>query len=226
MQLIPIMQQVEDKMKKLFILPIIFLLTLSFALAQSVSRDMPSRVDPGSEVSITLTLNGAPVGEGVAIEDSIPNTITLKSWEISGSEEAKADVSYQKKDSQTAGFDRHSWPFTAASGSPSITYKIDAPTTEGSYNFETRWITSAGFSKASATLVVRTITCGDGICEGSENSDTCESDCPKPAPPPTPVDTPSPIEGPGASPTGWIILVVVVVIGIIGYFVYKKKQGV
>jgi len=212
-------------MKKILILSTIFLLTLSFALAQSVSRDMPSRVDPGSEVSITLTLNGAPVGEGVAIEDSIPNTITLKSWEISGSEEAKADVSYQKKASRKEGFDRHSWPFTASSGSPSVTYKIDAPTTEGSYEFETRWITSAGFSKASATLTVRTITCGDGICEGGENSDTCVSDCPKPALPPPAAEEAVEKEPTSRTAIAWIVVVLIVAAAGIGYYMWRKKQN-
>jgi len=220
-------------MKKLILLPVLFLLTLSMVLAASVSRNMPDRVDPGAEVEVTLTLNGAPVGEGVAIEDSIPNTITVKSWEVLGSEESKGDVSYQQKASQKEGFQRHSWPFTAASGAPSVTYKFDAPAAVGSYVFETRWITSEGFSKDSTTLIVRTITCGDGVCEGNENSDTCETDCPKPAPPPppapaptpTPSEEPSPADEPaGKVPVAWIIAAVVVILGIILIVVYQKKK--
>jgi hypothetical protein len=211
-------------MKKLIILPLLFLMALGIVLGASVSRDIPSRVDPGSEVEITLTLNGAPAGQGVAIEDSIPSTISIKSWEISGSEEAKDGVSYQQKPSQREGFARNSWAFTAASDSPSITYKIDAPTTEGSYEFETRWITSEGFSKASATLAVRTVTCGDGICEGDENSDTCETDCPRPAPEET-VEEQKPVEAPAKkAPAAWLIAVVVVIIGIILIVLYQKKK--
>ncbi|HJN57264.1 MAG: hypothetical protein QF436_00880 [Candidatus Woesearchaeota archaeon] len=212
-------------MKKLIVLLVMSLLALSAVFAASVGRDMPARVDPGAEVSITLTLNGAPAGEGVAIEDTIPNTISLKSWEISGSEEAKDDVSYATKASQKEGFDRHSWAFTASSGSPSITYKIDAPSAEGSHEFETRWITSEGFSKSSATLNVRTVTCGDGICEENENSDNCEADCPRAeAPAPTPVEEPKPVEAPGKSPTAWIIAAIVVIIGIALIVMYQKKK--
>jgi hypothetical protein len=210
-------------MKKLIILPLLFLMALGIVLGASVSRDIPSRVDPGSEVEITLTLNGAPAGQGVAIEDSIPSTISIKSWEISGSEEAKDGVSYQQKPSQREGFARNSWAFTAASDSPSITYKIDAPTTEGSYEFETRWIASEGFSKASATLAVRTVTCGDGICEGDETSDTCETDCPRPAPEEA-VEEPKPVEVPAKAPAAWLIAVVVVIIGIILIVLYQKKK--
>ena len=211
-------------MRKLLVLPIIFILALSIALAASVSRNMPSRVDPGSEVQVTLTLSGATAGDGVAIEDTIPNTITVKSWEISGSQEAKADVSYQKKASQKEGFDRHSWAFTAASGSPSITYKFDAPAV-GGYEFDVRWITREGFSHSASTLTVRTITCGDGTCEGNENSDNCAADCPKPAEaaPPT-VEAPKAVEAPSKAPTAWIIAAVVVILGIILIVAYQKKK--
>ena len=216
-------------MKKLILLPVLFLLTLSMVLAASVSRNMPDRVDPGAEVEVTLTLNEAPVGEAVIIADSIPNTITVKSWEVLGSEEAKADVSYQQKASQKEGFQRHSWEFTTASGAPSVIYKFDAPVVVGSYVFETRWITSEGFSKDSTTLIVRTISCGDGVCEGNENSDTCEADCPKPVPP-APTPTPAPTEEPkveepaGKVPVAWIIAAVVVILGIILIVVYQKKK--
>ena len=211
-------------MRKLLVLPIIFLLALSVALAASVSRDMPSRADPGSEVQVTLTLNGATAGEGVAIEDTIPNTIAVKSWEISGSQEAKADVSYQKKASQKEGFDRHSWAFTAV-GSPSITYKFDAPAV-GGYEFDVRWITSEGFSHSASTLAVRTITCGDGACEGNENTDNCAADCPKPAEAAPSAVAPKAIEAPGKAPVAWIIAAVVIILGIVLIVMYqKKKQG-
>lgn len=210
-------------MKKLLVLPIIFVLALSMALAASVSRDMPSRVDPGSEVQVTLTLNGATAGEGVAIEDTIPNAITIKSWEVSGSQEAKDAVSYQQKASQKEGFSRNSWAFTAASTSPSITYKFDAPAV-GSYEFDVRWITKEGFSHAASTLAVRTITCGDGACEGDENSDNCIADCPRAAEaPPTPVE-PKALEAPGKAPIAWIIAAVVVILGIILIAAYQKKK--
>lgn len=209
-------------MKKLFILPIIFILTLTLVFAASVTRTMTSRVDPGSEVEIKLTLNGANVGEAVAIEDTMPNTISLiKSWDISGSEEAKSAVSYVKKASKKEGYDRHSWSFTASSSSPTVTYKIDAPSTEAGYEFDVRWVTSEGFSHQASTLTVRTITCGDGVCEGNENNDNCEADCPKPAPAP-----PAPEEEVAAGALGWlwIVFIAIIVIGVIVYFTVVKKK--
>ena len=41
---------------------------------------------------------------------------------------------------------------------------------------------------------------------------------------PTPVEKPKPIEAPKKAPVGWIILAAVLVIGVIGYFVYQKKK--
>lgn len=211
-------------MKKLLVFPIIFVLALSMALAASVSRNMPSRADPGAEVQVILTLNGVTAGEGVAIEDTVPNAITITSWEISGSQEAKEAVSYQQKASQKEGFSRNSWAFTAASGSPTITYKFNAPVV-GSYEFDVRWITKEGFSHAASTLAVRTITCGDGVCEGTENSNNCVADCPKPVQSaPAPVVEPKPVEAPSKAPVAWIIAAVVVILGIILIVAYQKKK--
>ena len=210
-------------MKKLIVLPIIFLLTLSVVLAASVSRSMSSRVEPSSEVEIILTMSGAPVGEQVAIEDNIPNTITVKSWEISGSQEPKGEVSYVKKPSAKSGIDRHSWAFTASSGSPSVTYKIDAPSALGNFEFDVRWVTSDGFNHQASTLTVRTITCGDGVCEGNENSDSCEADCPKSAPAPSS----APVEevAPPKKSTGTIFVVIVVVLAALAAGYWYKKKG-
>ena len=197
---------------------------MGFVLAASVSRNVPSRVDPGSEVTVTLSMSGANAGEGTAIEDTIPSNIKIKSWDISGTEEAKDAVSYVTKPSKKEGFTRHSWSFTAA-GSPSITYKFDAPSTEGGLAFDVRWVTSDGFSHQESTLDVRAVRCGDGRCEGSENSDNCVADCPKPPPPApttTPTETPTTPEAPSASNTMWVILAVVAII-IIGALVYKGQ---
>ena len=208
-------------MKKLLILPLILLLAIGFVLAATVNRDMPSRADPGSGVTAKLTLSGANAGEGTAIEEIIPDTITIKSWDISGSKEAKSAVGYTKKASKTTGFTRHSWTFTAASSSPSITYKFDAPSTEGNLKFDVRWITSDGFSHKESSLAVRTVKCGDGICEGSENSDNCEADCPKPKPPAP--KAPAAKEKPKAN-VGVIIAIIAIIIIIVAVVLSKKKK--
>lgn len=213
---------------KLMILPFVFLLSISLVLAASVSRNMPSRVDPGSEVEVKLTLSGAAAGQSVAIEDNVPNTITLTSWSIDGSQEAKEQVSHQQKPSSKAGIDRHSWAFTAASGSPTVTYKFNAPSALGSYEFDVRWVTSEGFNHQASTLTVRTITCGDGVCEGSENSDNCVGDCPKPAAPaPAPAEVPvptvpEPTKGSGALVA--LVVVIVIIAGALGYRYMKKGK--
>ena len=214
---------------KFIILPFVFLLLLSWVLAASVSRTMSARVEPNSEVQVTLTLNGAKTGEAVAIEDTIPNTISINSWEISGSKEAKSEVNYVTKPSQKAGLNRNSWSFTAATGAPSISYKFNAPSATGNLEFDVRWVTSEGFSHQTSALTVRTITCGDSVCEGSENSDNCVQDCPKPAPPSPPPPAPTPL--PTVKPSGlsnitigWIVVAIIVIGAAIGYFMWQKKK--
>ncbi|MBI2651784.1 hypothetical protein HYX01_04895 [Candidatus Woesearchaeota archaeon] len=210
-------------MKKLLFFPIIFLLSLSVVFAASVNRNMPSKVEPSVEVEVILTLSGVTVGEAVAIEDSIPNTITLKSWEISGSKETKDAVSHVMKASQKEGFDRHSWAFTASSSSPAVTYKFDAPSVLGSYEFDVRWVTKEGFSHQASTLTVRTISCGDGVCEGNENSDNCEKDCPKKIAAPVEVK-PQPVQARAKAPVGWVVAAVVLILGIVLLMAYQKKK--
>ena len=215
---------------KFIIIPFVFLLLLGVVSAASVTRVMTSRVDPGAEVQVTLTLNGAKSGEAVAIEDTFADTISIKSWEISGSKESKADVSYITKPSQKAGLSRNSWSFTASSGAPSITYKFDAPSVNGNLDFDVKWVTSEGFSHQASTLTVRTIKCGDGICEGSENTDNCLQDCPKAAPAPAPsTSSAAPektMENKPLSTTtiAWIVVAIIVVVAAIGYFMMKKKS--
>ena len=215
---------------KFIIIPFVFLLLLGIVSAASVARNMPARVDPGAEVQVILTLNGAKSGEVVAIEDTIADTISIKSWEISGSKESKSEVNYVAKPSQKPGLSRNSWSFTASSGAPSITYKFDAPSTNGNYDFDVRWVTSEGFSHQASTLTVRTIKCGDGVCEGSENSDNCVQDCPKPAPAPSPSPQPQaqpqPTEQKGLSSSTLVIIVVVIIaiVAAIGFFMMKKKR--
>ena len=216
-------------MRKAAIFLFVFLLAIGLASAASVTRTMDSRVSPGSDVEIKLVLDGANVGESVAIEDNIPNTISVSSWDISGADGGKSAVSYAKKASSKAGIDRHSWSFKAESASPAVTYKITAPAAEGAYEFDVRWVTKDGFNHQVASLTVRTISCGDGICEGAENSDSCASDCPAaPAPVETTPDAQPPPAEPkkGKSATLWVLLAVIVVGVAIVVVRYKKKNTV
>jgi len=204
-------------MKKTIIYFIVLLLTISIVFAASVSRDLPARADPNSELTVKLQVSGADTSGLFTLEEELPEGMTVKDWTITGATEAKADITTRVQDG------RYGWSFTPSSGSVTVEYTIDLGSSDVTFGTLVYFDKSGQGNIDSQTLRVALITCGDGICEGSENTDTCEADCPRPAAP-TPVETPKPIEGPSKSPAGWIILVIVVVIGIIGYFVYKKKQ--
>jgi hypothetical protein len=187
---------------------VVFILSLSAVMAASLTRSMPSRVSPGEEVTVTFSISGMEVGKEAGISEVVPDAITVKEQMVSGAEGTPA---YEIKNKTN-----NKWAFTASSSSPSVTYKFDAPSELGSYNFDALYVLPpAVIDNIKSTLTVREITCGDGFCEGSENSDTCESDCPKPVPS-------TPPEEKGKVNVGLIIILVIVILGLIGYFVYKK----
>ena len=113
------------------------------------------------------------------------------------------------------------------------------PNSEATYTFgKIVWFdpSGQGTESSSPALTVANIKCGDGICEGNENSDTCVQDCPKPAPPPPPdaAQTPAPITAPittqkpsGFSSTSmaWIVVAIIVAVSVIGYIIWQKKKG-
>ena len=186
----------------------VFLLSISLVLGASLSRNMPGRVSPGEEVEVTFSISSMDVGKEAGVSEIVPEGITVKEQKVTGAEgTAKYELVGRN----------NKWSFKAASSSCSVTYKFDAPSV-GSYEFDAVYaLPPANIDNIKSTLIVREITCGDGYCEGSENSDNCEQDCPKPAPP-------AEEEVPKETNVGLIIVVAIVIIGLIVYFVVTKKK--
>lgn len=196
-------------MKKIIIYFAVFLFSISLALGASLSRNMPSRVSPGEEVAVTFSISAMDVGKEAGISEVLPEGIKVKEQEVTG---AEGTPTYQ-----VASGNNNKWAFKALSSSCTVTYQFDAPSEVGTYNFDTVYVLPpANIDNIKSTLTVRVISCGDGYCEGDENSDNCEADCPKPVP----------VEEAKEKPNiaGWIIVGVIVVIGLIVYFAVTKKK--
>ena len=204
-------------MKKTIIYFIVLMLTIGVVFAASVSRDLPARADPNSELTVKLQVSGADTSGLFTLEEELPAGMTVKDWTVTGATEAKDAITTRVQDG------RYGWSFTPSGGSATVEYMIDLGSSDVTFGTLVFFDVNGQGKTDPQTLRVASISCGDGICEGSENTDTCEADCPRA---PTPVETPKPLEGPSKSPVGWIVLAIVIIIGILGYFYYqKKKQG-
>ena len=212
-------------MKKLIIFFVIFALMAASVLAGTVGRSMSSRLQPGSTLTVTLSVSGATAGKLFTLEDVIPAGLKIKEWTVTGSQESKEAITTREKDN------RFGWSFTPTSDSASVEYKIDLPNTETTYTFgKIVWFdpSGQGAESASPTLTVATIRCGDAICEGSENSDNCVQDCPKPAPAaPAPAPEEKVMEKKGLSQTAmaWIVVAIIVIASAVGYYYWQKKKA-
>lgn len=209
-------------MRKVIAYLMVFLFAISFVFAASVSRDLPQRVDPNSELTVKLQISGADSSGLLTLEEELPEGMTLKDWTVTGAKEAKEAISTRVTDS------RYGWSFTPSGSSATVEYTIDLGSSDVSFGTLVYFDASGQGKTDPQTLRVAAITCGDGICEGAENSDNCEADCPKPAPPTeapsTPVEEPKPIEAPSKAPAAWAIAAVVVILGIVLIVTYQKKK--
>lgn len=210
-------------MKKIWMFFIVFILMASMALAGSVSRSMPGRIQPGQTLTVTLSVSGATAGKLFTLEDVIPAGLKIKEWKVTGAQEAKEAISIREKDN------RFGWSFTPTSDSASVEYKIDLPNSEAAYTFgKIVWFdpSGQGAESASPILTVAAIKCGDGICEGSENSDNCVQDCPKPAAPSAtaPAAAPSAPSGMSTTTIAWIVVAIIIVVAAIGYFMTQRRK--
>ena len=208
-------------MKKPIVYCVMAFLLLGTVFAASVSRSLPRRADPNGDVTVKLQVSGADSSSAMALEEELPEGLSVQSWSVTGATEAKADITTREKDG------RFAWEFTPSGSSATVEYTISVGSSDVSFGALV-YFDASGQGKVDAqTLKVAPITCGDGICEGGENSDSCEADCPKPAEaaPPAPTPEPAVEEAPEGKPmTGIIIVVAIVVIGIIIFFATKKKK--
>src|SRR3989338_3794270 len=204
-------------MKKITLLLAFAILILSTsAFAASVSRGMPNRVSAGEDIQMTFSVSGVTVGELFTLEDQAPQGWRVDAWDVSGAKGGRGGVDYRF----VAAENRHGFSFAAETASPTISFTVKVPTTaaNGDYNFDAVYFDSSGQSRSQGTVTVRTITCGDGVCEGGENSDSCLADCPVAAAPPA--EEPGQEAAEGASGlTSVIILVVVVILLVVAFLI-------
>ena len=199
---------------------------MSFSvMAASVSRNMPSRVSPGEDMAISFSVSGVTADELFTLEEKVPLGWAVLSWDVTGAKGGKDKVNYRYVSSDN----RHGFSYASESSSSQITLNVKVPSTAiGNYNFDAVYFDSSGQGKSQATLTVRTITCGDGVCEGSENTGNCVKDCPAPAPQQPAPSTPSAPLPPAKKPTsnGTLIVVVVAAIAaLIAWWLFKKKKA-
>ena len=212
-------------MRKVFLHLIIFLLVISFAFAASVSRDLPGRADPNSELTVKLQISGADTSGLLTLEEELPEGMTVKDWTVTGAAEAKDSITIRDQDG------RYGWSFTPTGSSATVEYTIDLGSSDVTFGKITYFDASKSFGETPGqTLRVAVISCGDGICEGDENSDTCVADCPvaapqEEAPAPEVVEEPIPVKAPGKAPMAWVIAAVVIILGIVLIVAYQKKKN-
>jgi LPXTG-motif cell wall-anchored protein len=213
-------------MRKLNLFIVLFLLLAAPAFAASISRNLPSRVDPGAQLTVTLSISNIQVGDKVktfAIEEDVPEGFSISDWSISNIVESNDQVT-----TQFLG-NTYKWQFTPIGSSATITYTTRATSTLGTYNFNATWFDSES-GHSSSTIIVRTVTCGDGICEGAETSDNCVQDCPVATTlPATTVTMPSVTTTTTLAPGEvhnpiFIVLVILLVILLILLIVVRKKK--
>ena len=212
-------------MKKLMVYFVIFALMAVSVLAGSVGRNMLSRAQPGQTLTVTLSISGATADKSFTLEDVIPAGLKIKEWTVTGAKESKEAISIREKGSNFG------WSFTPTSGSASVEYIIDLPNNEATYTFgKIVWFdpSGQGTEASSPALTVATIRCGDSVCEGSENSDNCEQDCPKPAPAQQPAPAEEQVmEKKGLSNTALALIVVAIIViaAAVGYYMMQKKKA-
>jgi hypothetical protein len=212
----------EAKMKKLLTYLLMALLVSTAAFAASVSRSMPLRLDPGSTLTVAFQIEGTTPNEAFAIEDKLPSSWTVADWSVTGAKEAKAQITTRFQAPLFA------WSFTPSGTSATLSYTVTLPSTEGTYTFDAVWFDRSGQSRSTQSLQVRPIKCGDGMCEGAENSDSCIQDCPVATTITVPgefVTTTLEIEqGPPRNFTWLWILAIAVAVLLLLYFILKKKH--
>lgn len=159
----------------------IFSLIVGFANAATLSKNIPKNIEPGNTLTVTFRISDIEAGEVFSIEEMIGNELPIKDYNIEGAEKTEAEVEYEEKLSSDGKKTRYSWVYQAATSNPKLTYTIDIPSTlEGNYVLDTIYILPpAKMDNIKSNLRIGKIVCGDGYCEGNENSDACPEDCPK-----------------------------------------------
>ena len=219
-------------MRKIFAVFALLVLLLSVlsvsAFASSVGVQFsPSKAAPNEDVRVTFSVSGAVVGEVFTLRAQVPQGWRADDWAVSGAKGGSAGVEYQ----MLAADNKHGFSFTSDSSAPPISFTVKVPsgTVNGDYKVDAVYFDKSGFNRVEGNVKVGVVSCGDGVCEGSENSDSCSADCPK--------VTQQPPKQPSASGAGSgdagtaggvstpvLVVAVVVLLGLAAFFFLSRKK--
>lgn len=199
-------------MKKFILIPIFLLLLTSLALAASVNRDVSSRVLPGAQTTITLKMSGIQSNDKpMAIEDTLPASVTLIDWNIIGSSQAKDEIEFRQEGS------RIDWAFIPSGTTATISYTVKFTNEQKDYTFGPLvWFDRSGMSPANAGLATVKVTTEPAPTTTVPQVTTTTTIAPKVIDEPVKKST---------SSNTWIYILVfgLLVIGIIAFFMMKKE---
>lgn len=205
-------------MKKLLLI-IMLLMFSSLAMAATVTRDMPNRILPGQELTVTLRLSNIDSeGIAMAIEDTIPSSLTIKEWNIQGTTQFKDEIDYRFENNRAA------WAFIPSGTTATITYKIQLPNQETTYNFGPLvWFDKAGMSPQGAGTASLLVTTQPEPTTTTQAPVTTTIQ-------PTTTTIQEPIteeiieETKSSNNTLIIVIVLLAIAGIVAYFLLNKKK--
>ena len=158
-------------MKKL-ILMAIALIIIGSSFAFNVIVNLPTQVGKNSSVSAYIKLNGS--ADKVDIGVIMPNSWKLSSWDVYGIPKFNAKLKYEDMNgskvphlmiSNVVEQGEIKLNFVQSNGGTLkfiITYKSGSDT---------------GFFFVNKSVKVKSVICGNGICEPGENSQNCPVDC-------------------------------------------------
>lgn len=152
-------------MKQTILFTLLLLLLAYPTYAATLNRNMPNQITPGTDTTVTLTLSGLITGEEVALEESLPNGVTLKEWTITNTKETKDKINTRSKTNAYA------WSFTPTTETAAITYTLSvSKNTAGNAEFSAVYFDKSGFNKDSKTVSFTTQTASSSTTSSPEPS--------------------------------------------------------
>jgi len=128
---------------------LILILACELSSAAKVSRQMPSRSEPGSIIEVALKVTNALPGKLFTIEETRPLQVEITDWEVEGATEPKEKIETRVKD---LGY---GWSFTPESTDAKIIYTAKvSPSATGALAFEAVYFDPEGFDKVRGSLTV------------------------------------------------------------------------
>ena len=194
-------------MKRALVVAVALVFVSQFAtpLAQaadvSVSRSMPSRVDPQATLTVSFTISPTETVSSFDLAELIPETWAINDWYVSGFDKNNIDLDTQESQAfMGSTYKGYHWKFNADfSSTVTLTYNLNVPVYSGNYGFVGIWTYSGGFSKDERTLTVGTAS--TTTVPPTTTTTTTTSTVPTILPPEIRIP-----------PIGWIIVIAIVVI--------------